>query len=150
MLMDILGGVLSGAAFAGDVGDQYKNYERPQNVGHFFLALQPGLFVTADDFRARMDVLVQRVHGSPRAEGFDEILMPGEPEARQERHRLQHGIPYAESDLAPLLEIAGRLGVAPCRSRRRRSASRARPAAPAGPSSSATRPRRGRRRRSGW
>jgi LDH2 family malate/lactate/ureidoglycolate dehydrogenase len=113
MLMDILGGVLSGAAFAGDVGDQYKNYERPQNVGHFFLALQPGLFVTADDFRARMDLLVERVHGSPRAEGFDEILMPGEPEARQERHRLQHGIPYAGSDLAPLLEIAGRLGVAP-------------------------------------
>jgi LDH2 family malate/lactate/ureidoglycolate dehydrogenase len=113
MLMDILGGVLSGAAFAGDVGDQYKNYERPQNVGHFFLALQPGLFVTADDFRARMDLLVERVHGSPRAEGFEEILMPGEPEARQERHRLQHGIPYAGSDLAPLLEIAGRLGVAP-------------------------------------
>jgi LDH2 family malate/lactate/ureidoglycolate dehydrogenase len=60
-----------------------------------------------------MDLLVQRVHDSPRAEGFDEILMPGEPEARQERHRLRHGIPYAGNDLAPLLEIAERVGVAP-------------------------------------
>jgi LDH2 family malate/lactate/ureidoglycolate dehydrogenase len=39
MLMDIFGGVLSGAAFAGEVGDQYKAFDRPQNVGHFFLAM---------------------------------------------------------------------------------------------------------------
>ncbi len=38
MLMDILGGVISGAAFAGGVADQYKSYDRPQDVGHFFLA----------------------------------------------------------------------------------------------------------------
>src|SRR5207253_934054 len=38
MLMDIFGGVLSGVAYAGDVADQYKAFDRPQNVGHFFLA----------------------------------------------------------------------------------------------------------------
>jgi LDH2 family malate/lactate/ureidoglycolate dehydrogenase len=113
LLMDILGGVLSGAAFAGDVGDQYKDFERPQNVGHFFLALRPDLFVGAEEFRARMDLLVQRVHDCPRAGGFDEIMIAGEPEARQERHRLRHGIPYGTKDLAPLIEIGERLGLTP-------------------------------------
>ncbi|MYZ46997.1 Ldh family oxidoreductase [Propylenella binzhouense] len=111
MLMDIMGGVLSGAAFAGDVTDQYKDYTRPQNVGHFFLAIRPDLFMSAADFRARMDVLVERVKTCPRAEGFDEILMPGEPEARQEARRLAAGIPYQAKDLEPLLADARGRGV---------------------------------------
>src|SRR5437588_571389 len=36
MMMDIFGGVLSGAGYAGEVADQYKVFDRPQNVGHFF------------------------------------------------------------------------------------------------------------------
>ena len=47
MLMDIFSGVISGAAFANDVGDQYKDFDRPQNVGHFFLAMKPDLFIAA-------------------------------------------------------------------------------------------------------
>jgi LDH2 family malate/lactate/ureidoglycolate dehydrogenase len=111
MLMDILGGVLSGAAYAGDVGDQYKSFDRPQDVGHFFLAMKPDLFVPADAYRARMDTLVQRVRACPRAEGFDEILLPGEPEARQEAARRRGGIPYTAGEIASLQEEAARAGV---------------------------------------
>src|SRR5689334_15778718 len=46
MLMDIMSGVISGAGFAGGVADQYKVYDRPQDVGHFFLAMKPILFVS--------------------------------------------------------------------------------------------------------
>lgn len=113
MLMDILGGIFSGAAYAGDVADQYKVYDRAQNVGHFFLALKPDLFVGAAEFRARMDVLTDRVKACPPAEGFDEILMPGEPEARREAKHLAEGIPYRRDDLRPLLDAAAALGVAP-------------------------------------
>ncbi|WP_445502551.1 Ldh family oxidoreductase [Microvirga sp. G4-2] len=113
MLMDILSGVISGAAFAGDVEDQYKNFEKPQNVGHFFLAIRPDLFIGLDEYRARMDVLVERVHSTPRAEGFDEVLMPGEPEARQEKRRLAAGIPYHRTDLDPLLKEAQAVHVEP-------------------------------------
>src|SRR5579885_3668559 len=45
MMMDIFGGLLTGAAFGGDVGDQFKDFDRPQNVGHFFLAMRPDLFI---------------------------------------------------------------------------------------------------------
>lgn len=111
MLMDIMGGVFSGAAFGGDVADQYKA-QVPQNVGHFFLAIKPGLFMSEADFRARMDTLVQRVHAVPRAEGFDEILMPGELEGRLETERRATGIPYAAGEVELLQKAAADYGAA--------------------------------------
>src|SRR6266853_1661199 len=90
MLMDIFGGVLSGAAFAGEVTDQYKVFDRPQNVGHFFLAMKPDLFVSKKDYRVRMDTLVERVRACPKAEGFGERLrarssIPRQAGARRRR-----------------------------------------------------------------
>jgi LDH2 family malate/lactate/ureidoglycolate dehydrogenase len=112
MMMDIFGGVLSGAAYAGDVGDQYKAFDRPQDVGHFFLAMRPDLFVPMDEVRARMDVLVERVRACPKAEGFEEILMPGEIEARTAAKREKSGIPYG-AELDAVQAEARRAGVAP-------------------------------------
>jgi LDH2 family malate/lactate/ureidoglycolate dehydrogenase len=112
MMMDIFGGVLTGAAYAGDVGDQYKVFDRPQNVGHFFLAMRPDLFVSMDEYRTRMDTLVQRIHDCPRAEGFSEVLVAGEPEARMEAVRRAQGIPYSANELAALQEEAAKAAVA--------------------------------------
>ncbi|MDH5749061.1 MAG: Ldh family oxidoreductase, partial [Rhodospirillales bacterium] len=113
MMMDILCGVMSGAAFSGEVGDQYKNYDRPQNVGHFFLALKPDLFVSAEELRVRMDHLLTTVRSVPKAEGFSEILIPGEPERRLEAERVSKGIPYSLNDLQPLLDDAKDAGIDP-------------------------------------
>ena len=52
MLMDIMGGVISGAASGGDVGSQFLDFDRTQDVGHFFLAMKPDLFVPAEQYRA--------------------------------------------------------------------------------------------------
>ncbi len=65
MFMDIFGGVISGAAFGGEVGDQYKAFDRPQDVGHFFLAMKPNLFVSEDEYRARIDALIERMRAVP-------------------------------------------------------------------------------------
>jgi LDH2 family malate/lactate/ureidoglycolate dehydrogenase len=112
MLMDIFGGVLSGAGFAGDVADQYKVYDRPQNVGHFFLAMRPDLFVPMAEYRARMDTLVERIRACPKAEGFSEILLPGEIEAREEEKRRKNGIPYGAAEIEALQQEAARVGAA--------------------------------------
>ena len=113
MLMDILAGVISGAGFAGGVADQYKVYDRPQDVGHFFLAMRPDLFVPERDYHARMDTLVERVRNCPKAEGFDEILIPGEPETRLEAKHCRTGIPYSPNEIAALQAEAARAGVPP-------------------------------------
>jgi LDH2 family malate/lactate/ureidoglycolate dehydrogenase len=113
MLMDIMGGVISGAACAGDVGNQFLDYDRPQNVGHFFLAMKPDLFVPKDEYLRRMDTLVQRVHAGPTAEGVEEILMPGERERRFEATRRRTGLPYHPKEVAALQKEAAKAGLPP-------------------------------------
>jgi LDH2 family malate/lactate/ureidoglycolate dehydrogenase len=73
--------------------------------------MKADLFVPQDDYRARMDTLVQRVRDCPKAEGFDEILIPGEPEARHEAQRRRTGIPYSRGEIAALQEEAVKAGV---------------------------------------
>jgi LDH2 family malate/lactate/ureidoglycolate dehydrogenase len=113
MFMDIFGGVISGAGFAGSVGDQSKNFDRPQDVGHFFLVMKPNLFISEEEYLARIDTLIERVRAAPRAEGFAEVMLPGEPEDRIEAERRRTGIPYAAAEVAALQEEAKRAGVQP-------------------------------------
>jgi LDH2 family malate/lactate/ureidoglycolate dehydrogenase len=113
IFMDIFGGVISGANFGGDVGDQARMFDRPQGVGHFFLAMRPNLFVPEDEYRARMDTLIERVRSAPRAEGFAEILLPGEPEDRHEANRRKTGIPYANAEVEALAAEAKLAGIQP-------------------------------------
>src|SRR6185295_1987511 len=61
MFMDIFGGVISGSNFGGEVGDQYKTFDRAQDVGHFFLAMKPDLFVSETDYHSRIDTLIERM-----------------------------------------------------------------------------------------
>lgn len=110
ILMDIMSGVLSGAAFGGQVGDQYKE-DRPQNVGHCFIAIKPDVFIAADEFRERMDTLAKRVHGVAPAAGFEEVLFPGEPEHRLAEQRSKEGIPFAEAEKKMFVKMARELGV---------------------------------------
>lgn len=111
MLMDLLAGVLTGANHGGRVKSLYFDHSEPQNVGHLFMALRRDLFVTAEEFDDRMDDFVARAKAQPLAEGIDEILIPGEPEARTAAMRQRTGIPItadvvrelaAEADAASL------------------------------------------------
>ncbi len=113
MFMDIFGGVISGANFGGEVGDQYKAFDRAQDVGHFFLAMKPNLFVTEDAYRARIDTLIDRMKSAPLAEGYSEVLVPGEPEDRYEEQRRKSGIPYAASEVKALQDEAKRASIQP-------------------------------------
>jgi LDH2 family malate/lactate/ureidoglycolate dehydrogenase len=58
-----------------------------------------------------MDTFFERVHACPKAEGFDEILIPGEPEVRLEAEHRRSGIPYAPSEIATLQAEATHAGV---------------------------------------
>lgn len=51
--------------------------------GHFFLALDPGLFIPREQFTRRMSELVAWVKSGERLDGVEEIVVPGE---RGQRH----------------------------------------------------------------
>ncbi len=112
MMMDIFGGVFTGSAFAGDVTNHTTDYTRPQDVGHFMMAIKCDLFMTKAEFVARMDVLTGRVKAVRPAHGFDEILVSGEPEARKQAQRTRHGIQFPKAELDQLRAEADKAGIA--------------------------------------
>ncbi len=99
---EIMGGVMTGAAFAGEMKSLYEDFSGPQRIGHVFMAIRPDLFMPMTAFKQRMDTMIERLKDSHPAEGRDEVLMPGEPEARREKERLRTGIPLTAEVLATL------------------------------------------------
>lgn len=112
VLMDLLSGVLTGANYAGRVKSLYFDDSEPQNVGHLFMAIKPDLFMSLTDFEARMDDFVETARALPKAAGVDEILIPGEPEARCEVRRLAEGLPITPDVVADLSGEAQRADLA--------------------------------------
>ena len=111
LMMEIVAGVMSGAAFGGEVRNQYNDFDAAQDVGHCFIAFRPDLFVGAEDYQARMMELRRRARDQPRAAGVEEILLPGEPEARSPEIRRRAGIRLEADDMRVLAEEAARVGV---------------------------------------
>jgi LDH2 family malate/lactate/ureidoglycolate dehydrogenase len=60
-----------------------------------------------------MDTLAQRVHACPTAEGFDEVIMPGERERRLEAMHRRTGVPFHAKELAALQEAGAKAGLPP-------------------------------------
>lgn len=111
MMMDMLGGVLSGSAFAGRVANPHLDLDRAQDVGHLFFCFRPSLFIPEGEFGARMDELIERTKAQPRAAGIDEILIPGEREIRTRAARLRDGIPLKPEPLEMLVKEGAAVGI---------------------------------------
>lgn len=111
LMMEAMAGVASGAAFGGEVGNPYLDLDRPQSTGHLFMAFQPDAFLGAEAYRDRMSTLTARAKATERADGFDEILMPGEMEARLAETRMRTGLVVPPEDIAMLNAEAAAFGI---------------------------------------
>ena len=106
MLMDMLCGMYTGSNYAGDVSSLYNKFSEPQNLGHLIFIMRPDIFISLDEYKKRMDEYYRRIKALPKAQGVDEILMPGEPEARKEKESLKSGIKISGKILDDLCETA--------------------------------------------
>jgi LDH2 family malate/lactate/ureidoglycolate dehydrogenase len=102
LMMELLAGVMSGAAFGGEVRNQNADFSAPQNVGHAFIAFKPDAFLSFADYQTRASQLVQRAKACTPAEGFSGINMPGEREAAMAQQARREGIQVSAQDLAML------------------------------------------------
>lgn len=114
VMMDVFSGVLSGSAFAGHVTGPY-DFSKPADVGHFLIAIKPDLFVSASEFRQRLEYLYQRVVGSEKMAGLDRIYFPGEIEQLNEQDRQANGIPFVEAEIEALNQEAQSVGASALR-----------------------------------
>ena len=91
MAVDILSGVLTGAGYGPHLHDLYE-FDAPQGIGHFMGAIDIAHFIDVESFKTMMDTLTGEVKGLRKADGFSEILMPGEIELRKAEENAVKGI----------------------------------------------------------
>lgn len=104
LMIDILGGALSGAGCSGSGNTRLQN-------GVLMIVLDIASFTPLDDFYEHVDGLIAHVKASPTAPGFDEILAPGEIEARQTERRQNEGIPVDDETWRQIQETAAEVGI---------------------------------------
>ena len=71
-----------------------------------------GLFRDASDYAGTAEAYLEMVKKVPPAAGFDEVLLPGEPETRAAARRGAEGVPIPEPVWDQLRAAAAELGVA--------------------------------------
>ena len=74
-------------------------------------AINIATFGDVATYREHVDRLVEGIKGLPKADGVEEILVPGEPELRVLADRQANGIPLPEGTARNLRAVAAKLGV---------------------------------------
>lgn len=74
-------------------------------------AIDIGTFIDVEEYKEHVDNLIEGLKALPKAEGFDEILVPGEPEDRIYEERMRHGIPLPQGTVRRLRDVAERLDI---------------------------------------
>lgn len=112
LLVEIPSATLSSVAYGPHIPPLYDNPDREPELGHFFLAFRPDLFVEPHEFAERVSGMSRELRALPLATGHEQVYLPGEPEAETERERSEKGVPLSPAVLEELADLAGRLGVA--------------------------------------
>ena len=100
--LELIGGILTGSGYAGK--------DMRLRNGVLLIVIDVEQFLPLDEFFDESEKFVAHVKSSPPAEGFDEILMPGEIEARVAQKRA-NGIAVEEETWRQIVEWGVKLGI---------------------------------------
>jgi len=109
-IIDILSGVMTGAAFALHL-NTLENLQAEQNLGHVFVAIRTDLFLPAEEFARRMDEILGMLKAAAPVPGLPRVLAPGELEFDAEARNRRLGIPLQEAVVGQLDALGSRAGV---------------------------------------
>lgn len=107
LMVHFLAGTLAGGMFpatgrpAANGGD---------NIGHFFMALDPAVFRPHEDFLDDVEDVVAALHAAPASDPERPVLVPGDIESATRAARLAKGVPLSATVAADLKALAVSLG----------------------------------------
>lgn len=113
LIVDILSGVLSGAAIGKEVGSIYNTWDKPVNTGHVFFAIDIKRFVPPEIFATRINMLLQWIHENPSADPAMPVRYPGEIRSELARTYRTEGIPLPVEVTHQLSSLASEFQVSP-------------------------------------
>jgi LDH2 family malate/lactate/ureidoglycolate dehydrogenase len=111
-LIEVLCGVLSGAQYGTNLGSFVPpDFSRPLGFGHMIMAINIESFMDKKEFTQRLEDLTKMVKESPLAEGFSEILLPGEIEHRRNVKAEDEGLELKDSTLQLLKGLVSKYNI---------------------------------------
>ncbi len=110
MIAHILGACLSGSAFA-PRDTSKEGPTDPENIGHFFMAIDPATFLPAGAFQADLDEVIDYLRATPPTDPAKPVLVAGDPEDAERGSRLSTGIPIPDALAEQLKAVCDRAGV---------------------------------------
>lgn len=105
LFAQILASSLSGGSFSPTRNRTQKPGE-PDNIGHFFMAIDPAAFRPLADFHHDVDDVLRTVKATKPIDPDEPVLIPGDPEWASRQRRLVEGIPMSQSLIGKIREIA--------------------------------------------
>ncbi|MCE7863018.1 MAG: Ldh family oxidoreductase [Bacteroidetes bacterium CHB5] len=114
--VDIFSAVLSGANY-GPWVPPFVSFLAPpadpvgEGIGHFLGAMRVDAFRPAQEFKSHMDNWITRFRAAKTAEGYDHLVIPGDPEREFEAIRMKEGIPLVGKVVEDLRAVGKNLGV---------------------------------------
>ncbi len=111
LIVEILSGVLTGAAVAPNVGSIFRDLDRHTRCGHLCVALDISRFLPAEQFADRLEELLGAVTAVPPREGFSSVNLPGDARQRVVDNQRTAGIEIPDYLIRSLTDTARELGV---------------------------------------
>jgi LDH2 family malate/lactate/ureidoglycolate dehydrogenase len=110
MMAHILGGALSGASFS-PIRVKTQGPSEPDNLGHFFMAIDPKVFRDEGAFEDDLDAAIDVLHAVPPVDPALPVLVAGDPEAFERIKRLREGVPLPDALVEKLRAVCVRCNV---------------------------------------
>ncbi len=115
LAVEVLTGVLSGGELGPDLinasltgSASSGSATRVGTVGSLYVAIDPSPLVGRDEFAERLARLIAVIKDTPPLEGFDEVIVPGEIEAREAEAAHRSGIELDAATISALRELGKR------------------------------------------
>ena len=89
----------------------HKKSEGHQIQNSVVVAIDISQFTDVEGYKEHIDNLIDGLKALPKAEGFNEIFVPGEPEWRTFDERSRNGIPLPEATVRRLRSVAEKFGI---------------------------------------
>lgn len=109
LLAAVLGGVVSGAETAEEMGEDVDRVWG--HGGMLVISIDPSYLSEAETSGRLVDQFFERITRTAPAPGFAEVLIPGEPERRERERRRSTGIPVPEKTWDEIGARARALGI---------------------------------------
>ncbi len=84
---------------------------KPGTMNSVVAAVDVAAFTDVAKYKQDIDRLIEGIHSLPTAEGFDEVLVPGEIENRVRAERVANGVPLPEGTVENLRQVASDMDI---------------------------------------